>query len=223
MNLVIVSPVIVLGSQSPRRLSLLQSLYGPDRVLSMPPRNPDEPGFAGLSTDEQINQRLRQIVRRKYADVKAQLDEDGLQSGHHEPAVVVAADTTIVVPSDHGRIVLGQPHPESWQSEVRDWLQNHLSGRSHDVRTCVLAACGREIQEILISTEVTFRPLTPEMIDWYLSTEESPGKAGGYAVQGHAAALVQSISGSLTSVIGLPLLETRSLINSVLDAETRHR
>ena len=56
-----------------------------------------------------------------------------------------------------------------------------------------------------MKTAVTFRPIAPAEIDWYLSTEESLGKAGGYALQGLASLFVTRIEGSLSNVVGLPL------------------
>ncbi len=67
----------------------------------------------------------------------------------------------------------------------------------------------------IVTAEVEFETLSERQINWYLATGEPQGKAGGYAVQGLAATFVKRVSGSLTCVIGLPLLETLQLIHSV--------
>jgi septum formation protein len=65
-----------------------------------------------------------------------------------------------------------------------------------------------------VKSAVTFCEINDELIEWYISTRESLGKAGGYAIQGFAGAFVTQLRGSLTNVIGLPVMETRqALIN----------
>ena len=63
-----------------------------------------------------------------------------------------------------------------------------------------------------MKTAVTFSSIDDWWIDWYLSTQEPIGKAGGYGIQGDAASLVDSIRGSLTNVIGLPMFELTNLL-----------
>jgi septum formation protein len=66
--------------------------------------------------------------------------------------------------------------------------------------------------DVITRTEVELEELSADMLDWYLSTGESLGKAGGYAIQGHASVFIRGFSGSITNVIGLPLFElARSL------------
>lgn len=208
---------IILGSRSPRRLQLLQDLYGDDRIRSVPPANPQESGFAGLVTDDCIITRLQQIVQQKFEGVKSQLASAAESVA---ASIIICADTIIVAGEPGQRIVLGQPPADGWQDLVRNWFTHLLSGKTHEVHTAVLVARGQHVQQQVVTTHVTFHDLSPELIDWYLTTAESIGKAGGYAIQGKAAAFVAGVSGSLTSVIGLPLLETSQLIRSVLAAET---
>jgi septum formation protein len=64
----------------------------------------------------------------------------------------------------------------------------------------------------VVSSDVTFMPVSPQMLDWYIGTGESAGKAGSYAIQGHGSALVAMASGSMSNIIGLPLEETANLL-----------
>ncbi len=101
-------------------------------------------------------------------------------------------------------------------------MLRRLSGRSHQVHTGVTVSVARDgarrSSTILVTTEVSFVPLTDEMIDWYLTTGEADDKAGAYGIQGAAAAFVERVDGSVTNVIGLPLAETLSLLRDALAA-----
>jgi len=106
-----------------------------------------------------------------------------------------------------------QPIRES-PEVVRNCLEL-LSGRAHRVMTaiCVLAPDGRQGRR-LVETRVHFKRLTKPDIDRYLDSGEGLGKAGGYAIQGRAAAFAVFISGSYSNVVGLPLFETAALLRS---------
>jgi septum formation protein len=112
--------------------------------------------------------------------------------------LVLGADTLV---STSGAI-LGKPADES---EARAHLEA-LGGRTHAViGGFVLAEDGDVALTAVEKTLVSFRPLTPELLDWYLSTGEWEGRAGGYAIQGAGAALVTGIQGDYLNVVGLPL------------------
>lgn len=207
--------IIVLGSRSPRRRELLGSMTGIDHLYILPPSNAAEPGFDSLTTDAQIRERLLDIVTLKHQDVCRQLPQQPWYSVKRPPIVVVADTTVVTGPADGQRQVLGQPNSEHWQSEVREWLQSRLSGTTHEVWTAVLVSLGNQVRQAVVRSRVTFASISDADLDWYLSTNESPGKAGGYAIQGFAAAFVTHLDGSLTNVIGLPLLETMALIQSL--------
>ena len=209
--------IIVLGSRSPRRRELLGSMTGIDHLRILPPLNSAEPGFDSLTTDAQIRERLLDIVTLKHQDVCRQLPQQPWYSVERPPIVVVADTTVVTGPADGERQVLGQPNSDHWQSDVREWLKFRLSGTTHEVWTAVLVSRGQQVQQTVVKSRVTFAPLSESSLDWYLSTGESPGKAGGYAIQGFAAAFVTQLEGSLTNVIGLPLLETVALIRSLAD------
>ncbi len=223
---------IVLGSRSPRRQELLSSILGNGRLRIVPPRCSDELSFCGLSTDYEIEQRLLKIVSMKLQDVSDQLtqphsssisgtsipdnslyNEEAAPLQPQRPPWIVVADTIVIANQKTGqRIVLGQPDPSNWQEVVGDWFRRFLSGTTHSVWTCFCVCRGSLVFTHIVRSEVSFVPLTEEMIQWYLRTGESLGKAGGYGIQGYGAALVCGLQGSLTNVIGLPLFEVRETL-----------
>jgi septum formation protein len=206
---------VVLGSRSPRRRDLLGSMLKPHQLIILPPFSADEQGFEGLSTEGQIEDRLLTVVATKHQDVLRQVqDRDDLHS-----AAVVAADTIVIAqPSDGTRLVLGQPGPIDWQADVHTWFSNFLSDRTHQVWTGLCVSHEAKTVHRIVRSQVTFCRLTPELTEWYIATGESIGKAGGYAIQGYGAALVHRLEGSLTNVIGLPLLEVMEAIYEVTQA-----
>src|SRR5882672_1519040 len=115
------------------------------------------------------------------------------------PALAIGADTVVAVAD----AVLGKPKD---RAEARQMLRR-LSGRVHEVTTAMAL---RTMPEETIHCEravsrVTFAPMSPEEIDWYVATGEGMDKAGAYALQGIGALFIESIAGSYTNVIGLPL------------------
>lgn len=120
-------------------------------------------------------------------------------------AFVLAADTVVAVGS---RILPKAADP----AEVRACL-GLLSGRRHHVLTAVtLTAPGGAQSHRLVDTGVVFARLSAEQVDAYVAGGEGLGKAGGYAIQGRAAAFVRLLSGSYSGVVGLPLFETAQLL-----------
>jgi septum formation protein len=206
---------VVLGSRSPRRAELLAACLAPQQLRILPPASPDEPGFDGLCEDGAIRQRLLEIVRLKHQAV-CQLVAQQAPQDFPLPPLIIVADTTVVAGEHSGqRYVLGQPRPDAWQQDVRHWFRDWLSGRTHHVWTAIRVSCNHAVRELIVPSAVTFSQVSPEQLEWYLSTRESLGKAGGYAIQGLAAAFVTHVAGSLTTVIGLPLLETLRVLNEV--------
>lgn len=195
----------ILGSRSPRRLELLTLLVPAERIDVLPPRSPDEAGFDGLGDEAAIAARLRDIVAAKQRDVDLHLSAEARRD-----AVAIVADTIIVAAADDVPIVLGQPPQPEWRSVVRQWFSEFFSDRTHQAWTGLRMWNERGLlHEEIVKTAVTFRPIAPAEIDWYLSTEESLGKAGGYALQGLASLFVTRIEGSLSNVVGLPLEAVR--------------
>jgi septum formation protein len=90
-----------------------------------------------------------------------------------------------------------------------------MSGRRHKVFTAVSVIDGKGKQKTVVVTSVVrFKRLTPADIDGYIKSGEWKGKAGGYAIQGRAAAFIPFISGSYTNIVGLPMFETLALLKA---------
>lgn len=180
---------LVLASASPRRLDLLRQIgIVPDAVEA-----------ADLDETPLPDETPRRLALR-LAEAKA------LHVAARAPdAHVLAADTVVAV----GRRVL--PKAED-AAEVRACLKL-LSGRAHKVLTgiAVVAPDGR-VASRLVESRVHFKRLDPADVEAYLACGEGVGKAGGYAIQGHAGALVISLQGSYSGVVGLPLYETANLL-----------
>ncbi|THD64886.1 Maf family nucleotide pyrophosphatase [Phenylobacterium sp.] len=182
-------PRLVLASASPRRLDLLRQIgIEPDAVEA-----------AEVDETPLKDETPRRLAQRLAADKAAGV------AMRHPQDYILAADTVVAL----GRRIL--PKAET-AGEVGDCLKL-LSGRAHRVLTAVCAAApgGRRAQR-LVETRVRFKRLTGPEIDRYLAAGEGVGKAGGYGVQGLAAAFVTDLSGSYSGVVGLPLYEAASLL-----------
>ena len=180
----------MLASASPRRLALLAQIgVTPDRVI-----DPD------IDETPKCHELPRLLVQR-LAVLKAQTVAEA-------DCFVLAADTAVAV----GRRVLGKPDT---LEEARACL-TLLSGRRHHVLTSVVlrAPDGRTVQRVAESI-VTFVRLEALQTEAYLAGGEWRGKAGGYAIQGRAAAFVRFLSGSHSNVVGLPLFETAQLLRGL--------
>ncbi len=197
---------IILGSRSPRRKDLLASIVGSDRLLVLPPASPHEAGFSDVTDHSNIASRLTEVVRQKHMDVCEQM-QNAQQDWGASTFVVVADTIVIITDSENNPKVLGQPGPDDWQNDVRTWFRHWLSGHTHEVWTGVRISQNLQYREFIVRTRVTFCTVGEQLLEWYISTEESRGKAGGYAIQGYAAAFVTQLHGSLTNVIGLPVIE----------------
>ncbi len=181
---------LVLASSSPRRRELLARLgVAPDRIAS--PEIDESPKKGELP--------------RNYALRLAQEKAQAVKRAGSE--IILAGDTTVAV----GRRILQQAADEAAQ---RDFLKL-LSGRRHHVLTaiCVIDT-GGTARTKLSDSIVRFKRLSEAEIDAYVACGEGIGKAGGYAIQGRAEALIDWIAGSHSGVIGLPLYETRLLLRS---------
>lgn len=123
-------------------------------------------------------------------------------------AFVLAADTVVAC----GRRIL----PKAGDAATARACLSLLSGRRHRVLTAVVlrAPDGRGAERVCEST-VTFHRLTATQIDAYLDSGEWRGKAGGYAIQGRAAAHIRYIGGSYSGVVGLPLFETAQMLRGL--------
>jgi septum formation protein len=121
-------------------------------------------------------------------------------------AVVLGADTEVVLDGD----VFGKPADDAHAAA----MLRRLSGRAHRVISVVwCVSAGREAQ-VEHTSEVTFATLSDEDISAYVASGEPRGRAGGYAIQGRAAAFIALLHGSHSGVMGLPLFETAQLLRS---------
>jgi septum formation protein len=180
---------LVLASASPRRLELLARIgVVPDEVA---PAEIDETPLKG---------ELPAHYARRMAAAKAgALARPG--------ALVLAADTVVAA----GRRIL----PKAEDEETAAAGLALLSGRRHRVLSAVtLVDVTGKARHRLSTSIVAFKRLSGEEIAAYLASGEWHGKAGGYAIQGRAEALVRTISGSHSGVVGLPLFETRALLRA---------
>ncbi len=178
--------VIVLASNSPRRKALLEQLRLPFKVL---------PTFVNESKN--ASETAVNLVER--------LSEEKARSVNAEDDwLIIAADTVINL----NEKVFGKP------ASKKDGLLmlRELSGKVHKVHTGVSAVLNQNLETFSVQTDVHFRELTDEMINWYWSLDESRDKAGSYSIQGAGSVLVEKIVGSYTNVVGLPLKETADML-----------
>ena len=182
---------LILASASPRRLALLDQIgVKPARVV---PADIDE----SVAAKELPRAHALRIATEKARVVHAQIPA----------AVTLAADTVVAC----GRRIL--PKAEDDAAVTKCLML--LSGRRHTVITAVaLIDPQGKLRTRMIETKVAFRRLEASEIGAYVASGEVRGKAGGYAIQGHAGVFVRFISGSYTNVVGLPLAETFQLLRS---------
>jgi septum formation protein len=183
------APLLVLASASPRRLDLLRQIgLEPDRI--------DPPGIDETSRPGE----LPPAHAMRLAEEKARA-----VMPRHPGAYILAADTVVAC----GRRILPKPRdPET----ARSCLER-LSGRRHRVHTGIaLAGPDKRLALRRVDSQVAFKRLSEAEIAAYLGSGEWRGKAGGYAIQGRAAALIRWVCGSYSNVVGLPLFETAQLL-----------
>ena len=183
------NPVLCLASVSPRRRELLSQIGVSHVVMGA---DIDEAVLPGDTPSDYVSR----LAREKALAIR--------RGGQHLP--VLAADTTVVV----NEKVFGKPRD---RAEAVDMLAE-LSGRAHEVLTAVALADSRGVAERLSSSTVRFRNLTREECVAYWETGEPRDKAGGYAIQGLGAVFVESLRGSYSGVMGLPLFETGELLRA---------
>lgn len=178
------SAPLILASASPRRQELLRFVGLKFKTI---PAHLNEDYIEGESPREHVK-RLSQdkaiAIAKKYPN-----------------AVVLGADTIVVI----DKSILGKPENKY---QARKMLRK-LSGREHKVYTGFTIA--QEASKIcytnVVLSAVKFKKISPQELEWYVASDEPYDKAGGYAVQGRGAYFIQSIRGSYTNVIGLPLCE----------------
>ncbi|MBA5727786.1 Maf family nucleotide pyrophosphatase [Bombella mellum] len=187
-------PALILASASPRRIALFRQIgVEPDAIC---PADLDETP----KKDELPRPHALRLARAKAAHVAAR---------HDGPALIIGADTVVAA----GRRIL----PKAEDAETARRCLTLLSGRRHKVFTAVVCqptadwAEGRYCERV-VESHVIFSRLTPRQIDALIEGGDWHGKAGGYGLQGQAAAFIRQVGGSPSGVIGLPLFETAQLL-----------
>ncbi|MDO4896883.1 MAG: Maf family protein [Moraxella sp.] len=189
--------MIILASTSPRRRELFEKLGLPFMIKSVAI---DE----SLQTDELPHDYVMRMVTAK-ADKACE---------NVSSAIVITADTIGVL----GNEILTKPTNKAHAFAMWD----KLSGKTHKIWTAVCASVVKDgqivFQKIIkVGTDVCFIDLTDRQKEQYWATGEPTDKAGAYAIQGGAMAWVNTINGSYTNVVGLPLAETAELIDECLE------
>lgn len=184
---------LVLASTSPRRKELLQQIGV--RFTQLP---------IDINEDVAVSESAEQYVLR-LAKEKAEAGFELLSAQEKSNSVVLAADTTVVCDGN----ILAKPESLSHSKEIL----SQLSGREHVVMSAIgLHSLDRSEQKVVI-TKVRFRTLSDTDIEAYWQSGEPQDKAGSYGIQGLGAVFVESITGSYSNVVGLPLCETAQLLN----------
>ena len=186
---------LYLASVSPRRQALLRQLGVAFEVLA--------PGVAEeLRAPEAPGEYVARLAR-----AKAQAGAALARAAGRPPRPVLGADTAVVLEGE----ILGKP------SDRADGVAmlRRLSGRRHQVLTAVCLLNHDEVHAALAESRVTFAPLSEAEIERYWATGEPADKAGGYAVQGRAAAFIARIDGSYSGIVGLPLFELAQLLKRI--------
>ena len=184
-----IMPSLILASASPRRSELLKQI---GLVHSIQIADVDEAVFSNEPAADYV---LR-VAHAKSSVI------------HHscpKNSVVLAADTAVVLDDK----IMGKP--ENLDHAIE--MLSHLSARTHQVYSAV-SLRGQLTQQCLKVSDVTFRAISAQEIIQYWHTGEPADKAGAYAIQGLASIFVESISGSYSAIMGLPLFETAQLLSN---------
>lgn len=182
------TPFILLASHSPRRRELLEQIGIAYELIDVAV---DETPRDGETPAAQVERLAR-----------AKAEAGRAVRGEGPP--VLGADTLVAVDG----VALGKPQD---RDEALDML-TRLSGRSHEVWSGIAVAGVDEVRSETVRTRVTMHAIDPAEQAAYWETGEPEGKAGAYAIQGRGALFVESVSGSYSNVVGLPLFETARLL-----------
>ncbi|MGE0486741.1 MAG: nucleoside triphosphate pyrophosphatase [Gammaproteobacteria bacterium] len=178
---------LVLASRSPRRAELLRQL---DVSFVVVAADIDESPLGG----------------ERSADYVARVAQAKATAVHDDGVAILAADTCVCVDGE----IFGKPRDR----EDAFRMLRTLSGRWHEVHTAVaLRAPNHGITATVVTTRVEFAALDDALLEAYWATGEPADKAGAYGIQGVGGALVRRIEGSYSAVVGLPLVETRILLD----------
>jgi len=193
-------PLLYLASRSPRRTELLRQLGIPfETLLLREASGRDRDVREGALDGEPPAHYVERMARTK-AGVGWQRMFNRMLPAHP----VLGADTEVVL----GNSVFGKPRDAA---DAADMLKR-LAGRTHEVLTAVALRWQDQTEVEISVSKVTMRKLADDEIARYVATGEPVDKAGGYAIQGRAAAFITRLDGSYSGVMGLPLAETAALL-----------
>ena len=180
----------MLASSSPRRVKLLKQLGVPFEVV--------EPVGVHEEDDGVPEEVVLRNAQAKADHVASKLDE----------VIIIGADTIVVL----GDTIIGKAMTDQEATEMLTALQ----GRTHRVLTglAVVDASSKRTEKDVVETVVMFQPLTDDEVARYVASGEPLGKAGGYAVQGLGAVIVEEVHGCFYNVVGLPLYKLSMLLET---------
>lgn len=184
---------IILASASPRRRELMKLITD---------------SFTAVSTDadETIPEGIPPMLASEYLSTIKALSV----SLKNPDAIVIGCDTTVIADGE----ILGKPADKE---QCRGYMEL-LSGRTHQVVTGCTIMNGSSTVSFSETTDVTFRKLSEDEIEAYISTDEPYDKAGGYGIQGRGALLVEKINGDYFNVVGLPVSRLNQELNKLLSS-----
>ena len=181
------TPKLILASQSPRRLELLQQITDQFEVV---PSSVEEKLDYGLRPEENV----RLLARAKAENVAKNYPE----------CWVIGADTLVALHQE----ILGKPVDVSDAHRIL----SRLSGKEHRVMTGVCVVSPKKTLDTAVTSNVRFKSLTDEEISNYIQTGEPMDKAGAYAIQGKGNFMIREFSGSKSNIIWLPIDELKTLL-----------
>ncbi|WP_211461893.1 Maf family protein [Collimonas silvisoli] len=191
---------IYLASKSPRRRELLRQIGVAFELLLLRDQTPRGPDVS----EEVLPEESPQAYVTRVTMEKARAAQQMMVWRSLPVRPILAADTTVAI---DGRI-LGKP---ANKSEATAMLRL-LSGRTHQVLTSIAVIHREQFWQVTQLSDVLFQELSEAMIEAYCDTSEPYDKAGAYGIQGPAAIFIESIRGSHSGIMGLPLFETAQLL-----------
>lgn len=202
----VANPLLVLASASPRRKELLSSLQINAYVC---PADIDESRLNNESPQRYVERLAVEKAKAAMRLLKKEEKKEALKEPQEKIASlpILAADTIVTLDNQ----LFGKP--KSYDDAIAIWQT--LSGKTHEVMTAI-ALLTESAQYVALSTsKVSFIKLSEKAMTAYWETGEPVDKAGAYAIQGFASAWVESISGSYSGIVGLPLNELNTLLKHV--------
>lgn len=181
---------LILASGSPRRQALLKQIHIPFTMIRKP--NVDEEQIQTADPQEKVLQLA--ALKNEHTPIE------------HPDEVILSADTAV----SHQNRIFGKPKD---QQDAMNMI-SLLSGDVHDVYTGVVIRSNQKEISFVERTEVTFRPLSRDEIEWYITKDEPYDKAGAYGIQGMGAIFVKGITGDYFNVVGLPVSRVAQKLRS---------